>query len=103
MPQYARCRDGRSPVAGFSIDDRRRKMKRIKQVALFDHQGCQTKFFARFDGFASPLKYRGRCPNPHCNRTVSLFPETLFNSMDKARRAYIKLTNNDIGNIFWQT
>jgi len=102
MPKRARCRNGRSPVAGFYINDRRRKMRRMKKIALFDHQGCQTKFFARFDVSSGPLKYRGRCPNPHCNRTVSLFPETLFTSMDKARRAYIKLTNNDIGKIFWQ-
>lgn len=40
-------------------------MRRMKKIALFDHQGCQTKFFARFDVSSGPLKYRGRCPNQY--------------------------------------
>lgn len=78
-------------------------MKKVKRVALFGHQGCKTKFFARLDESPRSQKYRGRCPNPHCNRTVTLFPEAMFASMDKARREYIKLTNHDIGRIYWQT
>ncbi|HQA72300.1 MAG: hypothetical protein GXY28_00380 [Bacteriovoracaceae bacterium] len=78
-------------------------MRRGNRVALFDHQGCNTKFFARLDGSTGAQKYRGKCPNPHCNRTITLFPEAMFASMDKARREYIKLTNHEIGRIYWQT
>jgi len=94
---------GAPPASGFTIDGRRQKMRRGNRVALFDHQGCNTKFFARLDGSTGAQKYRGRCPNPHCNRTITLFPETMFASMDKARREYIKLTNHEIGRIYWQT
>jgi hypothetical protein len=79
------------------------RMRRKAKVALFDHQGCKTKFFARVEISADARKYRGRCPNPHCNRTVSLFPEALFTSMDKARREYIKLANTRLERIYWQT
>ena len=100
-----RFRDGRAEglAAWFINHDRRQKMRRMKKVALFDHPGCQTKFFARLDSSVNSHKYRGRCPNPRCNRTVSLFPEVMFTSMDKARREYIKLTHTEIGRIYWQT
>jgi hypothetical protein len=76
-------------------------MEKEKQVALFDHQSCKSKFFARL-GSSPYVKYRGKCPNPHCNRRISLFPEELFSSTDKARREYIRLSQHEKIRIYWQ-
>jgi hypothetical protein len=77
-------------------------MEERKQVALFDHQGCRTKFFARLKAHDSS-KYRGKCPNPKCNRRVSLKPEEKYISTDKARREYIRLSHYPRISIYWQT
>lgn len=77
-------------------------MRKEKQFALFDHHGCKSKFFARLES-SPPVKYRGKCPNPHCNRRVSLFPEMMFSSTDKARREYIRLSQHEKISIYWQT
>ncbi len=78
-------------------------MREGKSIALFDHQGCKTKFFARFQNFPRSPLYTGKCPNPSCNRTISLFPEETYVSMDKARRVYIKLLADQKNRIYWQT
>ena len=72
------------------------------KVALFGHSGCKSKFFVKFGSETSP-RYTGKCPNPHCNRKVSLLPEELFPSMDKARRKYIKLAHSKKDDIYWQS
>ncbi len=77
-------------------------MEKNKKIALFDHHGCQSKFFARLET-SQPSKYKGRCPNPKCNRTVTLMPEELFTSMDKARREYIRLSSHRDIRIYWHT
>ena len=73
-----------------------------KKVALFGHHGCRSKFFARLEAHDS-FKYRGKCPNPKCNRRVSLMPEEKYTSMDKARREYIRLSHYPRMKISWQT
>ena len=77
-------------------------MIKQKQVALFGHQGCRSKFFARLETRNSS-KYQGKCPNPKCNRRVSLKPEEKFSSTDKARREYIRLSHYPRMKIYWQT
>lgn len=77
-------------------------MMEEKQVALFDHQGCRSKFFAKLEDH-DDSKYRGKCPNPACNRRVSLKPEEKFPSMDKARREYIRLSHYPRIRVYWQT
>lgn len=76
-------------------------MKKGKSIALFDHHGCRTKFFMRLDNAFQSAVFKGKCPNPSCNRNVSLFPEVTFSSTDKARREYIKLITYNNNRIFW--
>ncbi len=78
-------------------------MRKGKSIALFDHRGCRTKFFARLQNSSRSLLYRGKCPNPSCNRTLSLYPEETYVSTDKARREYIKLLSFQGNRIYWQT
>ena len=77
-------------------------MEEKKNVALFDHQECKSRFFARIESSAA-LRYRGRCPNPACNKKVSLKAEEMYVSTDKARRKYIRLSNHPKNQIYWQT
>ncbi len=71
------------------------------RVAQFGHPTCRSVFFVKLTGGLSS-QYRGKCPNPDCNRRVVLTPRRLFNSIDKARREYIKLFHYEKNRIFWQ-
>jgi hypothetical protein len=76
-------------------------MKESNRVALFGHSKCRSKFFVELSAdAASP--YKGKCPNPNCNRHVVLFPEELFPSTDKARREYIKRSQGILNSIYWK-
>jgi hypothetical protein len=77
-------------------------MKKDIRVALFGHDSCRTRFFTELDD-KSESHYRGKCPNPKCNRHVVLFPETLFTSTDKARREYIKESQSRQDLVFWKS
>jgi hypothetical protein len=77
-------------------------MKEANRVALYGHAKCRSKFFAELDAEFAP-QYKGKCPNPNCNRHVVLFPEELFPSTDKARREYIKRSQGIEDPIYWQT
>jgi hypothetical protein len=76
-------------------------MRSTKNLALFGHGSCGSKFFAEPNDNA--YKYTGKCPNPDCNKRVALFPEEIFGSTDKARRAYIRKYQKGDDPIFWQT
>jgi hypothetical protein len=76
-------------------------MKEAMRVALFGHPKCRSKFFVELN--AEPAsQYKGKCPNPSCNRHVVLFPEELFPSTDKARREYIKRSQGIASPIYWK-
>jgi hypothetical protein len=75
-------------------------MKDVNRVALFGHAKCRSKFFVELSELASP--YKGKCPNPHCNKHVVLFPEQLFPSTDKARREYIKRSQGVASPVYWK-
>jgi hypothetical protein len=77
-------------------------MKEANRVALFGHDRCRSKFFVQLNVELESL-YKGKCPNPKCNRHVALFPEELFSSMDKARREYIKRSQGDTHTVYWQS
>jgi hypothetical protein len=76
-------------------------MKETTRVALFGHDRCRSKFFLQLNASVDS-QYKGKCPNPMCNRHVALFPEVLYTSTDKARREYIKRSQGHIGAIYWQ-
>lgn len=76
-------------------------MEEDRKIALFDHQKCKSRFFAKFEAVGCS-KYRGQCPNPRCNRKVSLNPKEMFASTDKARREYIRLSHHRDFQIYWQ-
>lgn len=77
-------------------------MKEATKVALFGHDRCRSKFFIQLTSSAISL-YRGKCPNPQCNRHVALFPEELYSSTDKARREYIRRSQGENELIYWQS
>ena len=77
-------------------------MKEAIRVALFGHDLCRSKFFLQLNA-GHKSQYKGKCPNPRCNRHVALFPEVLYASTDKARREYIKRSQGHIGPIYWQS
>ena len=77
-------------------------MKEITKVALFGHDRCRSKFFVQFSSTVDP-QYRGMCPNPTCNRPVALSPEELYSSTDKARREYIRRSQDENDRIYWQS
>lgn len=81
--------------------DRRTRMKESTRVALFGHDRCRSKFFVQLN-IARGSQYKGKCPNPRCNRHVALFPQELYSSTDKARREYIKKSLGDTDAIYWQ-
>lgn len=76
-------------------------MRKQNVLASFDHGSCRTVFFAEIDN-QKDSEYQGTCPNPHCNKPVELSPTTLFNSVDKARRAYIRKTRTGRKSVYWQ-
>lgn len=76
-------------------------MKEAHRVALYGHGLCRSKFFTEIDDTIAH-QYKGKCPNPNCNRRVALFPEKLFTSTDKARREYIKKARDERSPIYWQ-
>jgi hypothetical protein len=76
-------------------------MKESNRVALFGHTKCRSKFFVELSADVSS-SYKGKCPNPNCNRHVVLFPEELFPSTDKARREYIKRSQSVMNTIYWK-
>ncbi|HQG30569.1 MAG TPA: hypothetical protein PLA83_01460 [Deltaproteobacteria bacterium] len=73
-----------------------------KEYALFSHGECGSKFFTEPNDYKA-REYKGRCPNPSCNMQVVLIPEELFQSIDNARRAYIKEVRRNSDFIFWRT
>ena len=77
-------------------------MKEATKVALFGHDRCRSKFFVQLSSQINSL-YNGTCQNPSCNRHVALFPEELYSSTDKARREYIKKSQDENNQIFWQS
>jgi hypothetical protein len=76
-------------------------MKEAPRVALFGHDRCSSKFFLQLN-VGPDSQYKGKCPNPRCNRHVALFPEVLYTSTDKARREYIKKSQGEVSAIYWQ-
>lgn len=70
-------------------------------MALFEHDLCGSTFFAGLKREEPPV-YRGRCPNPYCNRQVLAFAKELFPSTDYARRAYIRAVRKETNDIYWQ-
>jgi hypothetical protein len=76
-------------------------MEESTSVALFGHDRCNSKFFVQLS-MERGSQYRGTCPNPRCNRHVALYPEVLYSSTDKARRDYIKKSQDEAGAIYWQ-
>ena len=76
-------------------------MKESTRVALFGHDRCSSKFFVQLTA-ERDSQYRGKCPNPRCNRHVALYPELLYSSTDKARREYIKRSQDEVSDIYWQ-
>jgi hypothetical protein len=75
-------------------------MNKSINLALFGHDLCGSKFFAE-PSDKNVLKYVGKCPNPHCNRRVELFPEEIFSTTDKARREFIRRSQKVDDAIFW--
>lgn len=77
-------------------------MKETTKVALFGHDRCRSKFFVQLSSSVNS-QYKGTCPNPRCNRHVALLPEELYSSTDKARREYIKRSQDENDHIYWQS
>ena len=75
-------------------------MTKEHMLALYDHGSCGSEFFAEIDN-EERSRYKGKCPNPNCNKPVELSPKTFFHSIDKARRDYIKKTRNGDSFVFW--
>ena len=75
-------------------------MRKKNLLALYDHGSCSSVFFAGI-GNQESSGYMGKCPNPHCRKPVELNPTTLFNSIDKARRAYIRKIRSSSKAVFW--
>jgi hypothetical protein len=76
-------------------------MKKETMLALYDHGLCGSMFFVEIAD-KERSRYKGTCPNPNCNKHVVLSPKTFFQSIDKARRDYIKKTKNSDSFVFWQ-
>jgi len=76
-------------------------MRKETTLALYGHGSCGSIIFAEIEHPESS-GYKGTCPNPHCNRHVSLRPKTLFHSIDKARRDYIKKSRSGNNYVYWQ-
>jgi hypothetical protein len=76
-------------------------MRKKTTLAVYDHGSCGSIFFAQID---NPQRsgYKGKCPNPHCNKHVALSPKTFFHSIDKARRDYIRMTKSGVHSVYWQ-
>jgi len=76
-------------------------MRKEATLALYDHRSCGSIIFAEIENPESS-GYEGKCPNPRCNKHVALSPKTLFHSIDKARRDYIKKTRSSGNPVYWQ-
>lgn len=76
-------------------------MRKETTLALYDHKSCGSVIFAEIDT-AERSGYKGKCPNPNCNKRVLLRPKTFFHSIDQARRDYIKKTRSGENSVFWQ-
>lgn len=76
-------------------------MRKEQLLALYDHGACGSMFFIEIDD-TERSRYTGTCPNPACNKPVVLSPKTLFPSIDKARRDYIKKTKKSDRSVYWR-
>ncbi|HEY9161718.1 MAG TPA: hypothetical protein VIS94_11595 [Desulfomonilia bacterium] len=75
-------------------------MRKQNVLALYDHGSCSSVFFAGIDNQKNS-GFMGKCPNPDCSKPVKLNPTALFNSIDKARRAYIRKIKSGNKPVFW--
>jgi hypothetical protein len=75
-------------------------MRKKNLLALYDHGTCSSVFFAGIENKKSS-GFTGKCPNPDCRKSVVLSPTTLFNSIDKARREYIRKIRTCSKPVFW--